>query len=892
MAKRFATLLLFLFSLFCFSQMDSEHWFAPMASNTPANGKGSQLIYLSTNSIIPVNIKIYGGNKLLGTITIKKGDPQFFYDWDKSQIIVENNDEKMKVLNKGVHLVGDGNFYANLRFSIPEEAEMVTSKGRSALGKTFFLGMQKGKVRYSNNIASILATEDNTTVTLSNYEPSLVFTNDKTPNTAQKTILLNKGESYIYEVDNINANNASFDGLIGAKVQSDKPISVTCGNFLAGLNQGRDYYNDIFMDQTIPVEKIGTEYILMSGYGSIADASVMEKTLIVASEDNTEVFLNDNKTGTPDFILPKAGSFQFVKSLNYKPSDPVNNVYSLYVKTSKPAYVYQILAGSPISDISSGAMSIIPPLSCLLPSKIDEIASINENLTMDSNGNYVDNDVKLNIITQKGANVFLNDSKANINGPFPISGNNDWEAYTSYHVTGTITVSTDNKKAVTFGIAAGNGSIGYGGYFAGFNVEPYITGVGDCDDFKYLEVQDNYDEYEWYYSPDQINWTKLAETSNRLDPLGVYGYYKCKVIKQACSTFLFSDVFLYKSCTVVGPPQSYTLSFCESLSPPITPKFSKKIGAPIDIIKTKITKDPEEGKAYIDNLGNIHFEAENSTLEKVTFTYYFEGYGSFPDSEEVTVTINLTQIKVENKEIFSCVDSSGLATYNLKDFETTSTDPTITKFEYFTDKNLSNEIPSSELNNYKSSPNTIIYVKVSNAAGCYRIGELSLKTYTPPVISIQINGRSATINATGGLPPYQYAIENSKEFIDFQDNNVFNNLPIGLNTVYVLSSDKCTKASQDFMITQLLNVITPNADGYNDILDYSEMKYKNNFSIQIFNRYGLEVYKSNGQKYTWDGKLNGKSLPTDTYWYIIQWEEPKTQQTFQFTNYLLLKNSN
>ncbi|MBU8884121.1 T9SS type B sorting domain-containing protein [Kaistella sp. DKR-2] len=881
-------LLLFLLPFLCFSQSDSEHWFAPMGSNTPADGTGIQRLYLSTASLTPVTIKIYSGNILVGSTTVKKGAPGFFYDMPREQMIVEDNKEKMKVLKKGLHLIGDGNFFANYRFSMNEDAELITSKGRSALGKTFYLGMNRVKVIFSNYIAGIIATEDNTTVTLSNYESTLIFTNDSTPNAVKRTVRLNKGESYLFEVDNVNRDNFKYNGLIGAKIESDKPVSVTSGNFLGGVNLGRDYFTDIFMDQVIPVEKIGTEYIVMSGNGDMAE-STMEKTLIVAAEDNTAVFLNNNSSGTPDFILPKAGSFQFLENGSYQAANTAENIYTLYIKTSKPSYVYQILAGNPDNDRSTGAMNIIPPLSCLLPSKIDEISAVDENLNMNG-GSYMDNFVKLNIITQKNANVFVNNKQDGLLGPFPVPGTLDWEVYSLPDAKGDITVSTDNKKSVTVGLAAGNPLVGYGGYFAGFSVDPFISRIGGCDNFKYLEVQDNFDSYEWYYSADLINWTKLPEVTNRLDPKGQYGYYKCRVSKQFCPPAIDTEVFLYDKCTVTGPPKEFTLSFCENLAPPITPEFSTPPSKPVNPSKTKITAQPAEGKAYVDKDGKVYYEPNNTRLDQVTFTYYFEGTETFPDSEEIKVTVFLKQMATRSIDLFSCVDNDNFGIYNLKEFETANSDPSIVKFQYYEDSALTKEINMADISNYRGKVSTVVYVKTSDSSGCFRITEIYLKTYTPPAITIQIDGKTATINATGGLPPYEYAIENSNGITPYQNSNTFRNLPFGLNTAYVLSSDKCTIASQDFMITHFPNFISPNGDGFNDYLDFNEMKNKAKFSLVIFDRQNKILFRSSGESYIWEGKYNSKTLATDAYWYFITWEEPQNKQTYKQTGYILIKN--
>ena len=48
------------------------------------------------------------------------------------------------------------------------------------------------------------------------------------------------------------------------------------------------------MDQLVGIEKIGTEYIFVKGVGN----NNFENVIIVAHEDNTEVFVNGNTSST------------------------------------------------------------------------------------------------------------------------------------------------------------------------------------------------------------------------------------------------------------------------------------------------------------------------------------------------------------------------------------------------------------------------------------------------------------------------------------------------------------------------------------------------------------------------------------------------------------------
>jgi len=66
------------------------------------------------------------------------------------------------------------------------------------------------------------------------------------------------------------------------------------------------------------------------------------------------------------------------------------------------------------------------------------------------------------------------------------------------------------------------------------------------------------------------------------------------------------------------------------------------------------------------------------------------------------------------------------------------------------------------------------------------------------------------------------------------------------------------------------NTFTPNGDGVNDTWDIKNLEMYPNCTVQIYNRYGENVYTSNGGYGTpWNGTYKGAALPTSTYYYII-----------------------
>src|SRR5690606_36306231 len=132
-----------------------------------------------------------------------------------------------------------------------------------------------------------------------------------------------------------------------------------------------------------------------------------------------------------------------------------NGNYNMGISTNKNVYVYQLLAGitgsAYVNEYATGGMNFIPPLSCFMPNKVDEIGFINQI-------GFQSYNTKLNIITQTGATVTLNNNPiAAANGPYPVTGNPNWVTYSIPNITGNVTVYS--TKSVTAGIAAGSGAV-------------------------------------------------------------------------------------------------------------------------------------------------------------------------------------------------------------------------------------------------------------------------------------------------------------------------------------------------------------------------------------------------------------------------------------------------
>jgi gliding motility-associated-like protein len=96
------------------------------------------------------------------------------------------------------------------------------------------------------------------------------------------------------------------------------------------------------------------------------------------------------------------------------------------------------------------------------------------------------------------------------------------------------------------------------------------------------------------------------------------------------------------------------------------------------------------------------------------------------------------------------------------------------------------------------------------------------------------------------------------------------------------------------------NVFTPGIDSLNKYfrpvhpqevtstpLDQNTDVY-NLFDLQIFNRYGQQVFKSDEQIRGWDGKINGEFAPEGTYYYTFNYRLPCMDSPKSYSNQLTL----
>lgn len=738
--------LLILFTHY-YSQLDTEHWFAPMidrVSPTQFTQSLHQTLYFSTNETSPFTVSIYNNNAVIGTVNISKGNPQKFEINNREQIITTSDNDMFVPNNMGLYCKADKKFYANLRFSIYNHAEIITSKGKAGVGNKFYAAMAPLSVRNSilNFMTSLMATEDNTHITISGFNPRIVFSDGVTRSDFNFT--LNKGQSYI--IDGPGIYQANWDGFIGAKIESDKPVSVTNGNFNGQYAGNYPSSSDIIMDQSLPVERLGSEFAIVKGNGNIGDNT--EGAIVVATENNTEIYLNDSLT--PITTLQE-GQYFTIPDTNYV--NQGNNHYNLYIKTSKNVYVYQLLSGdSGINTVATCGFNYIPPLNCFLPKEIDEIGLIDENYVESNNIPFgiLNIPTKLNVITEKDAIITINGTVPNINnGPFLIVGTNGWVTYSIPNISGNITVNS--TKAVTAGISAGSDAMGYGGCFAGFSSIPVIVKKsGECVPGIVLEVDSSYDSYQW-----NLNGIPITGANDYLFQPIAPGNYTVTITNGSC-TSITTKPYKVLNCTVYSQAN---YSICKSLK--INPSFST-ITATVNPTSVTIVSPPSKGIVNVNNItGEIEYSANKGTSGTDTFTYNFCSNNiNFPDCETVKVNITIEGV-IANDVILKTCNISGLGhgLFNLTLANVTSDSPVIIKY-YPTLIDAENDNISEEILNFTAypSPKGFVYAKILNPKGCTEIAKITLELYEYPLLNINAYNSTHCDDNLDGLIDIDFSV--------------------------------------------------------------------------------------------------------------------------------------
>jgi len=305
---------------------------------------------------------------------------------------------------------------------------------------------------------------------------------------------------------------------------------------------------------------------------------------------------------------------------------------------------------------------------------------------------------------------------------------------------------------------------------------------------------------------------------------------------------------------------------------------------------------------------NIHFDGEDifSTKENIKRWEWFFSDNTTASGKTVD---HVFAAGNQSAELFA-VDSMGCAADTVKTFNNFGNKPTAVftvnpdivcqgTENVFTDQsvatnrtlknwnwNFADGSNSSQQNPVKKFAAPGVYsvsLTVTDAAGC--VSEAAQKNVTVNVNPVIDAGPSFAV-AVGEKVTFKATANNVTDVtFRWSPASLLDNATI-LTPTYIALHDQtfvltattgetsCT--ATDELTVKILkpvkvpNAFSPNGDGINDNWQITNITDYEKATVQVYNRYGQMVYRSEGYGTPWDGKVNGGPLPVGTYYYIIE----------------------
>ena len=758
---RFFCLFVLLLANTVTAQLSKKHWLPPIHARDGQSTVLDHYVYLSTPETTPFNVIITSGNgtPINGSpFTISSGNPVrvLIGNSQPSVMFLNQNDVNIIKTNKGLILEADKEFYATFKVRAENHAEILIGKGYQGIGKAFRLGSlpqsYDGTIR--NFFSSFMATEDNTLVELSDYDPNVEFVSPNGNITDDtQTFLLNKGESVtVSGYTNISAN---LSGFVGALLTSNKPIAVNTGNAFAGMTTSQDG-QDFTFDQIVPFEEIGNEYVVIKGNGS----DNVEMPLLIATENNTNIFINGNPVPLANI---NAGDYILIPTSMYQGSSNKN----MHILSSKPIYVYQILGGSTY-DATSG-LNFIPPLSCYFQKEVDLIPSIN---TI-GNTPYISDIIAL---TYTGSTLTINGNPITAT-PQLVAGNPQWSTYKIPGFSGNIKVESTGPLAV--GMLGSSGAVGFAGYYSGFGSEPKDSNIAVCSDRN----TDLFNLIEGNPDPGGTWTPPLASGTGVFNPnLDAPGQY----------VYNFTGL-----CEIVNV--TVTVSVQQALNPGTSTQTEIcKNAAPIDLF-TLLGPNAQTGGTWSPALssgGNMF----NPVVDPSGVYTYSIISNDVCESVSATITVTVNPLPITNliSDFTACDnatdgdDTNGEVFFNLltKTSEILGTQTGITVTYHILQADADNG--TNAITGIQSG-NRIIYVRLkNNLTGCYTTTSFNLIVNALPVVPAVVTLKQCdddqdaitNFNLTEANLLISSDTSLTYSYFESQANALANTLPITNPTIY------------------------------------------------------------------------------------------------------------
>ena len=176
--------------------------------------------------------------------------------------------------------------------------------------------------------------------------------------------------------------------------------------------------------------------------------------------------------------------------------------------------------------------------------------------------------------------------------------------------------------------------------------------------------------------------------------------------------------------------------------------------------------------------------------------------------------------------------------------------------------------------------------------GCSNTATTVANLSSPPIVSASVtsfafsNNHTVEATATGsGYQIFEFRLDDG----EWQNNGIFNNVSFGEHTIIARDIIGCGVSSVTVTVIDFPLYFTPNGDGYHDTWNIEGLTNQQQARIYVFDRYGKLLKQLSPASSGWDGTFNGSVMPTNDYWFLVEYIDPRDSRIKHFKSHFALK---
>ncbi len=301
----------------------------------------------------------------------------------------------------------------------------------------------------------------------------------------------------------------------------------------------------------------------------------------------------------------------------------------------------------------------------------------------------------------------------------------------------------------------------------------------------------------------------------------------------------------------------------------------------------------------VNPLPNIY---QNTSNPQIIYARVDNILGVCYELAEVTLRVQLIPVFTLEEIYILCFDANGniITTADSPPVINTGLSDADYDFEWSYEGTIiagetMSSLTANQIGNY-----SVVVTETTSGFACMSIASTVVNPSSPPIVNAIVisdafaNNHMVEVTATG-TGVYEFSLDGGPWELGTDQGNgsyihTFSNVnPPGEHTVTVRDVNGCGEDSDTVIIMDYPLFFTPNGDGYNDTWNIVNIQTQPNAKILIYDRYGKLLKQISPTGIGWNGTFNGNPLPSNDYWFTVDYMEPRDGVSKQFKAHFTLK---